>query len=103
LLAQVASLLLSAVVAAAAEVESDLPRAGKSAGVPLYVVDFVGSEKWLAWAKSNGCPWTVETCALVAQGGHVEVLMWARLNGRAVHVDPTKPTLKVPGTKRLKL
>jgi hypothetical protein len=45
LLAQVASLLLSAVVAAAAEVESDLPRAGKSAGVPLYVVDFVGSEK----------------------------------------------------------
>jgi len=76
-LAQVASPLLAAVAAAAA-VDSRLPRAGKSAGVPLKLVEFLGSDKRLAWAKSNGCPWTEATCARVAQAGNLEMLRWAR-------------------------
>ena len=55
--AQVSSLFLTAVV------DSGLPRARKSAGVPLKLVDFLGSVKQLAWAKSNGCPW---------HGGHLK-------------------------------
>ena len=55
-----------------------LPCAGKSAGVPLKLVDFVGSVARLAWAKANGCPWGDErTSALAAHGGHPEVLQWA--------------------------
>jgi len=48
LLAQVAIPFLSAVAAAAAGGGSGLLRAGKSAGVPLKLVDFIGSVKRLA-------------------------------------------------------
>ena len=72
-LARVASPLLAAVAAAAAEADS-----GKGAGVPLRLVEFLGSEKRLAWAKSNGCPWTEATCACIAQAGNLEMLQWAR-------------------------
>jgi hypothetical protein len=87
-LAQVAHPLLAAVVAAAA-VDSGLQRAGKIAGVPLLLVEFLGSAERLAWAKSNGCPWTEETCAIAALGGHLAALRWARGHGqglRLVHV-----------------
>ena len=77
-LSQVARPLLAAVAAAAAAADSGLPRAGKSAGVPLKLIDFVGSEKRLAWAKSNGCPWIAATCQLLAKHGQLEALQWAR-------------------------
>jgi len=70
-LAQVASPLLAAVVAAAAAPgASALSRAGKSAGVPLKLVDFVGSTERLAWARENGCPSGARTC-LCRSGGAV--------------------------------
>jgi len=49
--AQVGHPWLAAVLAA------NLPRTGKSAGVPLKLNEFVGSIVRLAWAKANGCPW----------------------------------------------
>ena len=71
-LAQVARPWLAAVVA------SGLIRAGKSAGVPLKIKEFVGSVERLAWAKANGCPWDSRTSAIVALSGHLNVLQWAR-------------------------
>jgi len=86
--AQVGPLWLAAVLA------SGLPCAGKSAGVPLKLNEFVGSVQRLAWAKDNGCPWVSSgcpwvsgvgfwrgICALVAEGGHLPVLKWARKHG----------------------
>jgi len=35
----------------------------------------------LKWARENGCPWDKQTCAYAAKGGHLEVLKWARENG----------------------
>ena len=35
----------------------------------------------LKWARENDCPWDEETCADAAEGGHLEVLQWARENG----------------------
>ena len=35
----------------------------------------------LQWARANGCPWDQRTCAYAATGGHLEVLQWARANG----------------------
>jgi len=72
--------------------EDHLPCAGKSRGVPLKLVEFVGSVARLAWAKSNGCPWRVVTgarglttgvtvCTFIAKGGSVEALRWARERG----------------------
>mmetsp|Transcript_662 Transcript_662/g.1522 ORF Transcript_662/g.1522 Transcript_662/m.1522 type:complete len:159 (+) Transcript_662:224-700(+) len=63
---------------------SGLPRAGvKGKGeVLLQVRHFTGSVERLAWAKANGCPWTWRTCALVAGGGQLEVLSWAREHAR---------------------
>jgi len=77
-LAQVAHPLLAAVSSAAAAVDSDLPRAGKSAGVPLKLLEFFGSAERLAWGKSNGCPWIAATCQLLAKHGQLEALQWAR-------------------------
>jgi len=67
-----------AAVAAAAAAGSDLPWAGKSAGVPLMVECFVGSVARLAWAKANHVPWNKNICGLAADGGHLETLKWAR-------------------------
>eukprot|EP00797_Seminavis_robusta_P010078 Sro173_g076240.2 (279) ;mRNA; r:28935-29771 len=36
--------------------------------------------KWhldLKWARENGCPWDVWTCAFAARNGHLEILKWA--------------------------
>ena len=38
----------------AAVVSSGLPRAGKSAGVPLKLKDFIGSVRRLAWRRRTG-------------------------------------------------
>ena len=54
----------------------------------------------LQWARAHNCPWDVWTCAWTAAGGQLEVLQWARANGRAMQVDPIKPTLSAPGTQR---
>jgi len=35
----------------------------------------------LQWARANGCPWDKETCKKAEEGGHLEVLRWARENG----------------------
>jgi len=35
----------------------------------------------LKWARENGCPWNERTCSCAAKGGHLEVLKWARENG----------------------
>jgi hypothetical protein len=64
--------------------------AGLTVGVPLKVVDFVGSLKVvdfvgsagrLAWAKANGCPWVARTFVVIARGGNLKVLRWARAHG----------------------
>ena len=93
MLAQVGKPWLAVVVA------NNLPRAGKSVGLPLKLVDFVGSEKRLAWAKSNGCPWTERTCAFVAAGGQLGVLSWARDHGCPWHMrrphDAAEPDVSV--------
>jgi hypothetical protein len=49
-------------------------RLGHTAGVPLCLVDFVGSVARLAWARENGCQWDSSTCAAAARGGNLEVL-----------------------------
>lgn len=41
----------------------------------------VQSTARLAWAKSSGCPWTLEVCNSAAASGHLEVLQWCRANG----------------------
>ncbi len=33
------------------------------------------------WARGQGCPWDVCTCAKAASGGHLAVLEWARAQG----------------------
>jgi hypothetical protein len=35
----------------------------------------------LQWARANSCPCDEVTCSGAAEGGHLEVLQWARANG----------------------
>ena len=35
----------------------------------------------LKWARENGSPWDEDICAYAAESGHFEVLKWARENG----------------------
>ena len=35
----------------------------------------------LQWARTNGAPWNASTCSGAARCGHLEVLQWARANG----------------------
>jgi hypothetical protein len=64
----------------AAVLAANLPRAGKSAGMPRKLADFVGSVARLAWAKANGCPWAEMTSSCIAVRGSLEVLQWTRAN-----------------------
>jgi len=64
----------------AAVLSAKLPRAGKSAGVPPKLADFIGSVARLSWAKTNGCPWVVKTSWCIAVRGCLEVLQRARAN-----------------------
>jgi len=35
----------------------------------------------LQWAREHGCPWNESTCSATAVGGHLKVLQWAREHG----------------------
>jgi len=35
----------------------------------------------LQWARAQGCPWDERTCAWAARNGHLKVLKWARAQG----------------------
>ncbi len=35
----------------------------------------------LIWARANGCSWNTWTCAYAARNGHLDILMWCRANG----------------------
>ena len=53
--------------------------------LPVEQVDVRGAAEgghleMLKWARENGCPWDEDTCANAAKGGHLEVLKWAREN-----------------------
>ena len=37
----------------------------------------------LKWARATGCRWDWWTCYYAAEGGHLEVLKWARESGCA--------------------
>ena len=41
----------------------------------------------LQWARANGCPWDEWTCHNAAAGGHLEVLRWAHANECPCDVD----------------
>jgi len=41
----------------------------------------------LQWAWAHGYWWNATTCARAAQGGHLEVLKWARLHGCPWHTE----------------
>lgn len=68
----------------AAVMSSGLGRAGVDARdelgreIRLNVKAFVDSVQRLAWARSNGVPWSKWTAMCIAQVGNVEVLKWAR-------------------------
>jgi hypothetical protein len=32
-------------------------------------------------ARVSGCPWDERTCRFAAEGGHLDILKWARKNG----------------------
>jgi len=57
---------------------SDVPRAG---GVVRLEWKVFSSAERLAWAKASRGRWDGWTCALAAQGGHLEALQWAREHG----------------------
>ena len=40
-----------------------------------------GHLELLQWARANGCLWNEDTCWMAAGGGHLEMLQWARANG----------------------
>lgn len=40
-----------------------------------------GNLEALQWLRANGCPWNKYTCNWAARYGHLEVLQWARANG----------------------
>ena len=63
---------------------SGLPRVGGLAtgARRVSIRSFVQSLSQFVWAIANGCPWqTTSTCAVIARGGHLEVLRWAREHG----------------------
>ena len=35
----------------------------------------------LHWAHEHGCPWSVFTCFLAAEGGHLSTLQWLKEHG----------------------
>jgi len=72
----------------AAVLASGFPRSPKRVRERLQLRDFCTSAERLAWARANGCPWSLSNrnwwtnpCALAAGGGHLEALQWARQHG----------------------
>eukprot|EP00230_Micromonas_polaris_P008967 CAMPEP_0117645366 /NCGR_PEP_ID=MMETSP0802-20121206/11508_1 /TAXON_ID=38833 /ORGANISM="Micromonas sp., Strain CCMP2099" /LENGTH=190 /DNA_ID=CAMNT_0005450733 /DNA_START=85 /DNA_END=655 /DNA_ORIENTATION=+ len=43
----------------------------------MYVAAEGGHLEVLQWARATGCPWDEETCEYAAGGRHLEVLQWA--------------------------
>ncbi len=39
-----------------------------------------GDLEVLIWARTKGCPWDADTCYRAVQYGHLELLKWARAN-----------------------
>jgi hypothetical protein len=72
-----------------AETSKTFRAAVRSSGLPARAVgskrlelkEFCNSVERLAWAKSRGCPWDEYASALVAEGGHLEVMVWAWEHG----------------------
>tara|TARA_B110000046_G_scaffold93492_1_gene101435 strand:- start:44 stop:256 length:213 start_codon:yes stop_codon:yes gene_type:complete len=48
---------------------------------PTLPVTEGGHLEVLKWARANGCPWDEDTCEAAAEGGQLEVLEWAVANG----------------------
>ena len=71
-LAQVSRGFLAAVVSS----PPGLLRAGKAGAPALHFSAFVRSAERLAWARANGCPWDTMTCAFLATGAPLKVLIW---------------------------
>jgi hypothetical protein len=40
-----------------------------------------GHLETLKWARANGCPWGVDTCAGAAKNGHLDILQYLWANG----------------------
>jgi hypothetical protein len=40
-----------------------------------------GALNILKWMRENNCPWDEYTCTNAAEGGHLELLQWAYING----------------------
>ena len=40
-----------------------------------------GHLEMLQWARANGCPWNEYTCSYAAEEGHDVILEWAIANG----------------------
>ena len=62
---------------------SGLSRVGGRAEEPrVGIAPFCQSISTFVWAVANGCPWQLATtCESLAEGGHLEVLRWAREHG----------------------
>ena len=87
---------------AAVEAASNLPRTGAvevEVEVLLMTKHFSQSVELQAWAKENGCPWTVMTMARAAEEGSLEVVKWARARGCPWQEFTCEPPLRA-GTWR---
>jgi hypothetical protein len=62
---------------------SDLARVGGSAEeARVGIAAFCQSLPTFVWAAANGCQWQfTKTCETLAEGGHLDVLRWAREHG----------------------
>jgi len=78
----------------AAVAASDLPRAGTREEVlgrsvcvggaaPARGVCLVRRAAGVGHPTASGCPWVAHTCVLIARGGRLDVLRWAREHGCA--------------------
>ena len=45
------------------------------------IIAYGGQLDAVQWARANGCDWDACTCSYAAYGGHLEVLQWAKANG----------------------
>jgi len=79
----------------AVRLPANLAIAGRTVGVKLKLRDFIGSAKWLAWAKENGCPWVAQTCDFLVSRGHPDALKWAQVH----HCPWNSTTLRNAATR----
>ena len=48
----------------------------------------------LEWARENGCPWDYDTYVKAASEGHLEVLKWLRENGCPININECREIAK---------